>query len=194
MTYSGVARQTDCDAAPATGHGHFFAQVLEAQRDGKGVLPFFLGLQPLEMFWLTQHYTEHGATEAANDNGAMSRERGELRQQLLELRHDEWQDLRVLLKENCAGLHPLESAMAAIVAAGCLGGDHLWRDLGLATRAQLSELLTLFFPQLAAKNTRDMKWKKFFYKQLCEQEGGYVCRAPSCEECAAYDDCFGEEV
>jgi NifQ. len=44
-----------------------------------------------------------------------------------------------------------------------------------------------FFP------ASDMKWKKFIYKQLCEAEGLYVCRAPSCEVCKDYDQCFGKE-
>ncbi len=38
-----------------------------------------------------------------------------------------------------------------------------------------------------------MKWKKFIYKQLCITEGIYTCRAPSCEVCADYADCFGPE-
>ena len=83
--------------------------------------------------------------------------------------------------------------MSDIVAAGCLGGDHLWRDLGLQSRSELSQLMLQNFPTLAAANSGDMKWKKFFYKQLCEAGGGYVCRAPSCDQCSAYDDCFGPE-
>lgn len=170
--------------------------LLKAQRCGKGVLPFFLGLNPVELIWLTQRF--NGNAEAAvkvnDDQHQAAKERGDLRQELLDMRRDEWQDLRELLQQHCAGKHPLESAMADIVAAGCLGGDHLWRDLGLEHRGQLGDLLHLFFPGLAKQNTKDMKWKKFFYKQLCEQEGGYVCRAPTCEECAVYDDCFGEEL
>jgi len=27
------------------------------------------------------------------------------------------------------------------------------------------------FPPLAARNRKDMKWKRFLYKQLCEAEG-----------------------
>jgi len=49
------------------------------------------------------------------------------------------------------------------------------------------------FPELAAKNVKDMKWKKFLYKQLCEAEGIYLCRAPSCEVCIDYPKCFGSE-
>ncbi len=83
--------------------------------------------------------------------------------------------------------------IADILIAGCMASDHLWQDLGLWQRADLTNLIKYNFPTLAAKNTRDMKWKKFFYKQLCISEGIYVCRAPSCEMCADYDNCFGSE-
>lgn len=80
-----------------------------------------------------------------------------------------------------------------ILVAGCLGDDHLWQDLGLWSRHDLSGLIGYNFPQIAAANTHDMKWKKFLYKQLCEAEGIYVCRAPSCDVCVDYPRCFGPE-
>ena len=49
------------------------------------------------------------------------------------------------------------------------------------------------FSALALRNNQDMKWKKFLYKQLCEQEGINACRAPSCEVCTDYLKCFGPE-
>ncbi len=54
-------------------------------------------------------------------------------------------------------------------------------------------MLAYNFPDLVARNSKDMKWKKFLYKQLCEAEGLYVCRAPSCEVCKDYQQCFGPE-
>lgn len=83
--------------------------------------------------------------------------------------------------------------MAEILVAGCLGDDHLWQDLGLWSRQELSGLIAHNFPAIAARNSRDMKWKKFLYKQLCEAEGIYVCRAPSCDVCIDYPKCFGSE-
>ena len=80
-----------------------------------------------------------------------------------------------------------------ILVAGSLGSDHLWQDLGLWSRSQLSAMLQYNFPELAAKNTKDMKWKKFLYKQLCEAEGLYLCRVPSCEVCTDYAKCYGSE-
>jgi nitrogen fixation protein NifQ len=38
-----------------------------------------------------------------------------------------------------------------------------------------------------------MKWKKFFYKQICEREGFKLCKSPSCGECVDYNKCFGPE-
>ena len=195
---NGGAAARNGGAQLASPHCLYFSKLLSAQREGRGVLPHFLGLQPLEFIWLTQSFVPDALLDCDESSDSQQldsvREKGELRQQLLELRRDEWNELRELLMQHRAGFHPLEAAMASAVAAGCLGGDHLWRDLGLPTRGDLRELLTLYFPTLAVKNSKDMKWKKFFYKQLCEQEGGYVCRAPTCEECAAYDDCFGEEL
>jgi len=108
-------------------------------------------------------------------------------------RLDEMDDLRALLMRYRTGRSEGEILMADIVVAGCLGNDHLWQDLGLWCRTDLSRLMSENFAPLAALNDRDMKWKKFLYKQLCQTEGIYTCRAPSCEVCADYANCFGPE-
>jgi nitrogen fixation protein NifQ len=84
--------------------------------------------------------------------------------------------------------------MAFIVATACMGAEHLWQDLGLPSRTELSQLIALNFPALAAANNRDMKWKKFLYRELCQREGIYVCASPSCEACSDYKICFAPEV
>jgi nitrogen fixation protein NifQ len=106
---------------------------------------------------------------------------------------EEKEELEKLMLIYRAGVDPAEVWLSRIVATGCMGSNHLWQDLGLWSRHMLSELLVRNFPELAAKNDRDMKWKKFFYKQLCIQEGIYICRAPSCEQCTDYPNCFGPE-
>lgn len=162
--------------------------IITSQRRGRSALPFRLGL--------TQHHYKN-LTLFINhtDSCELSQEEpGEdLRQELMDLRIDEWRDIKILLTAHRNGCCQSEIWLAEIIAAGCLGGEHLWRDLGLNNRQELSRLLLDNFYSLAASNSKDMKWKKYFYKQLCEQEGGYVCRAPSCGECAAYSDCFGPE-
>ncbi len=108
-------------------------------------------------------------------------------------RADERKELIDLLWLHRAREHNSVLWIAQIVAAGCMGSDHLWRDLGLWSRSDLSELMQSNFPALASKNNRDMKWKKFLYKQLCRQAGIYTCRAPSCDVCVDYMACFGPE-
>lgn len=102
-------------------------------------------------------------------------------------------DLLQLLLEYRAVDDEHHRYIAHLVASACMGGDHLWQDLGLPDRKALSSLLSEHFPNLAAKNTGNMKWKKFFYKQLCDREGINACRAPSCAACDDYSKCFGAE-
>ncbi|MBS1144956.1 MAG: nitrogen fixation protein NifQ [Proteobacteria bacterium] len=105
----------------------------------------------------------------------------------------EWSDLQKLLLDFRACEHPSELMLANIVATACAGRDHLWQDLGLANREELSRLMWINFPALARANTGDMKWKKYLYRQLCSREGIYVCPAPSCGVCKDYAKCFGPE-
>lgn len=109
------------------------------------------------------------------------------------LRDDEFQDILDLLLEHRADDSDETVWLASAVAAACLGGNHLWQDLGLANRQELSDLLQSHFPVLYAKNVGNMKWKKFFYKQLCERAEVQACRAPSCAVCNDYSVCFGPE-
>ena len=106
----------------------------------------------------------------------------------------ELDDLRNMLLEYRAGTSESEVWMAHIVAYGCSGRHHLWQDLGLADRGELSTLMTQAFPAFAAQNTGDMKWKKFIYRHYCGREGIYVCPAPSCGECSDHAKCFSPEV
>ena len=108
-------------------------------------------------------------------------------------RREEVGDLAALMRVERAGRSDSELWLAEILAVACMGSDHLWQDLGLWSRKELTALMRANFPALAARNQRDMKWKKFLYKQLCETEGIYVCRAPSCDVCNDFALCFGPE-
>jgi nitrogen fixation protein NifQ len=105
----------------------------------------------------------------------------------------ELDDIHQLLLSHCAGTHASELWLARIVACACCGRDHLWQDLGLANRGELSTLMTRAFPALAALNVNDMKWKKFIYRHYCSTEGIYLCPAPSCGECTDHSKCFAPE-
>ena len=108
-------------------------------------------------------------------------------------RTDEYEDILRLLLDHRSKTGKATEVVAVWVAEACLGEDHLWQDMGLPSRKELSALLACHFRPLFEKNTGDMKWKKFFYKQICEREGFMLCKSPSCGECIDYNKCFGPE-
>jgi nitrogen fixation protein NifQ len=112
-------------------------------------------------------------------------------------RDDEVDDVRALLLDFAdpgAGTPDQIAQVAETVAVACLGDNHLWQDLQLPSRNELSALMAHWFPALKARNSGDMKWKKFLYKQLCEREQVFVCKAPSCAVCTDQPLCFGPET
>jgi nitrogen fixation protein NifQ len=87
-----------------------------------------------------------------------------------------------------------ETRLAAMIARRAQCPNHLWQDLGLRDRRDLSELMMRHFKPLAMRNRQDMKWKKFFYRAICAEASYSLCTAPSCGECDDFDHCFGEET
>ncbi len=160
------------------------ARMLASWRFGRGVLPRWMGLPAGEFRRLVRnHFPGFPMRVGTAATRAVAPERAWERR-----------DLHWLLLTHRAGRRPSELWMADLVAAACMGGDHLWEDLGLWSRDDLTTLMGRNFPALARRNDRDMKWKRFLYKQLCAAEGIYVCRSPSCEVCVDYDVCFGPEA
>lgn len=167
------------DSSP---NSHLFAQIMASWQVGDGALPNFLGLTNLQFKqFLARHFPNYSfSIFPVKKNLDFSRmtEKLELEQFLRGFAVEQNDEMEWLI---------------SIIVAACLGENHLWQDLGLFSRDDLSALLKNNFPEMAAQNVHDMKWKKFIYKQLCEIEGIYVCRSPSCEYCIDYLKCFGDE-
>jgi nitrogen fixation protein NifQ len=164
---------------PGDPNDRYLAQMLSAMAAGLGALPYQLGLSDMAYAQLVCDYFDQPLRLFNHDLPRIDLERA-----------PEIDDLRNLLLDSRAGRADSELWIADMVCAGCMASDHLWSDLGLFAREDLTAMMQLNFPTLAAKNDRNMKWKKFLYKQLCEMEGIYICRAPSCETCADYAKCF----
>lgn len=109
-------------------------------------------------------------------------------------RSEDEQSLRALLQQGATAGTPLEQLLAGMIARRAQRPNHLWQDLGLQNRGELSRLMQTHFAPLARLNRADMKWKKFFYRQLCRNSAYSLCMAPSCSECSDFDGCFGEET
>lgn len=102
-------------------------------------------------------------------------------------------DLRAFILEHRSHAGPEPEWLAAILARRSLASNHLWQDMGFADRGELNLMFARHFPALKARNAQDMKWKKFFYRSLCEREGLLLCKSPNCEVCEDFHDCFGAE-
>jgi nitrogen fixation protein NifQ len=83
--------------------------------------------------------------------------------------------------------------LATLIARRCQEPHHLWQDLGLRNRGELSQLMARHFAELKARNSGDMKWKKFLYRMVCAAEGFTLCPAPVCSDCDDFVSCFGAE-
>lgn len=101
--------------------------------------------------------------------------------------------LRALLAANRVRDDEVGAWLVALVARRSMRADHLWQDLGLTDRGELGRLIKRHFPALHAGNVKNMRWKKFFYRRICELEGFSLCSAPHCSVCTEFEACFGEE-
>jgi nitrogen fixation protein NifQ len=171
-------------SAKLSPNGEWLCRMLASWSVGLGALPDALGLEDAAFGLLLQTYFGSAAAQPEAPSGR----KADFSRML------EKDDLIRYLQDRAAYPEREETGwITTIMVAGCLGDDHLWQDLGLWSRQELTGLIAYNYPAVAAANKLDMKWKKFLYKQLCEAEGIYVCRAPSCAVCVDYPKCFEAE-
>lgn len=149
---------------------------------GHTALPSHMGLTPAGFAALQDEsgYAEENAGPSLNEILV-------LRDQVMALRAEECAELQAWL----SGYVRQDVAdMAVIVAHASMGFRHLWEDLGLDSRAELRALMRDCFPELDQRNSQNMRWKKFFYRERCLAEGNMLCRSPSCQLCHEREQCF----
>jgi nitrogen fixation protein NifQ len=100
--------------------------------------------------------------------------------------------LRGLLLQSANPAVSLDDAqcLASIIAHACLRPDHLWRDLGLAGRDEVSAMLERYVPSLVVLNVENLRWKKFLARQLALSLGKEPGPAPGCPGCEDFGYCF----
>lgn len=101
-------------------------------------------------------------------------------------------ELRELLRRRAdTARHPVDVAnVASILSTACLRPDHLWRDLGLRGRDEVTALLTHFFPEVAAENTANLRWKRYLAEARAKAYGYEPGPAPGCPGCEDFGFCF----
>ena len=70
---------------------------------------------------------------------------------------------------------------------------HLWVAMGLFERPELSAAIRRHLPSLAKANHQNMRWKRYLFKQVCDLNGGVMCKSPNCGVCSDYELCFAED-
>jgi nitrogen fixation protein NifQ len=172
--------------------------IISAQLSGDIILPHGLGLstESYQTLRKTINNLELFQQEIAwyKEDWTPIRERAKLCEKLFSFKQDERDDLITLLCLHSNKDDPSSQQMAIIVASACLTNHHLWHSLGLQDRTYLGQFIQHNFPTLYALNTENMRWKRFFYRQLCQQDGDYICKAPSCGECKSYSECFAPDT
>lgn len=81
--------------------------------------------------------------------------------------------------------------LAGWFSCACMGGHHLWQDLGVQARPEVSRLLSLAFPALFASNTHHLRWKRHLFLCLGQSLGLPELRPPKCDHCGDFDACMG---
>ncbi|MEZ4600412.1 MAG: nitrogen fixation protein NifQ [Syntrophotaleaceae bacterium] len=82
--------------------------------------------------------------------------------------------------------------LSHILAARAAHPGHLWVAMGLFERPELSAAIRRHLPSLADANSQNMRWKRYLFKQVCDLNGGVMCKSPNCGDCADYPLCFPE--
>jgi len=98
--------------------------------------------------------------------------------------------VRDLLLRNVATDLEITPWLAEIIARRAMQANHLWEDLGLPNRDALNKLMWRHFTALFEANQGRMRWKRFFYRALCEEEGLSHCTSPTCADCEDVERCF----
>ena len=166
----------------------FWQHIFAAYFSGKTALPPYLGLSEKRFSHMVAELDNLTQTKTEKINH--HDDKRQIYQTLISLKDDELKELSTLLTGNANQTSCYVEEAVRVITCACMGSDHLWSDLGLPERPVLGEMINFYLPELHKKNTNNMRWKRFFYKQLCEQGGDYVCRAPSCEACSSYKECF----
>ncbi len=83
--------------------------------------------------------------------------------------------------------------LARIIAARAAHPGHLWCAMGFFERPRLTAAIRRHLPTLAAANNQGMRWKRYLFKQVCDLNGGTMCKSPNCGDCSDYPLCFAPE-
>ena len=179
---TGLAPLAACIDADADFERHIFACIISVAASEAGLLHENLGLSPERLEALiSTFFFDRFALPQGSEPTALNSDL------------DESELVRDILLEHLSPRNAEGEWLAAMIARRALEPNHLWEDLGLRNRSELTRLMERRFASLAARNDKNMRWKRFIYRLMCENDGFVMCATPICSNCADYHSCFGEE-
>ncbi len=179
---TGVSPETANIEDDASFDRHVLASILAiASREG-GSLASQTGLTETELSDLFSHSFAARRVESSGEGAAP----------LVDA--DEIEMVRELLLANRSSEGDCGRWLAGMIARRAMEPNHLWEDLGLRERSELTRLIARHFAPLARRNDKNMRWKRFLYRMMCEDDGLVMCSTPVCSNCADYELCYGAET
>jgi nitrogen fixation protein NifQ len=173
-----------CALDPASADTVAFARLIAARMRSRELLLLGLGRSELDAL-IARHFPR--STQPADLPHAM-------------LWSPHWpfvRELRALLLAHdvTAAAHPADAhCLATIIATACLRPDHLWRDLGLSGRDDVTAILERHYPRLVERNVNALRWKKFLAQEVALAQGRPVTGAPGCPGCEDFAFCYPAET
>jgi len=161
---------------------HALACLISVAASEAGELTERLGLSAEDLSGLLSSFTV--GERIAGDNRAAAAEAAD---------PEEVELIKNILLAHLVPGNEIGRWFAAMIARRALEPNHLWEDLGLRNRGELTRLMGRHFASLAARNDKNMRWKRFIYRLMCENDGFVMCATPVCTNCADYNSCFGAE-
>ncbi len=100
--------------------------------------------------------------------------------------------LRDLLLQHVAPGQPVSRLLARMIACRAMYEDHLWQDLGLLNRQELTRLLRRHFRH-SRRQSQQYEVEEIPLSQAVRERSFALCTAPTCRDCQDFENCFGEE-
>jgi nitrogen fixation protein NifQ len=161
---------------------HVLASILALASTQGGALPARSGLTDAELTdLLSRCFGGRGVAPSGEDSTSP-------------VDADEMEIVRELLLANRSSDGECGRWLAGMVARRAMEPNHLWEDLGLRDRSELTRLIARHFAPLALRNDKNMRWKRFIYRMMCEDDGFVMCSTPVCSNCGDYELCYGAET
>lgn len=162
-----------------------FASLLSVASQDSSPLNLALGLAASEVDWILETYFPEF------DRAILEQKSAGNFTPLPEINPDIYALLLTYISRDTSLLQQQKAELLAkMISARAAYSGHLWISMGFFKRPQLTAAIQRHLPKLAVANQDNMRWKRFLFKQVCDLNGGTLCKTPNCSDCSDFALCF----